>query len=803
MQQIFITFVFLGLVAGTGFGFADFESARSLKKRTQGSMEDATIEPVWAPDDSALYYQQQGSIVRIDTQTGTKESVLDAKQLNGRFDGKQPVIQRFKITEDGSITCLADVGGVIRVLRVEEGGIRPVAPEKDPFALLAHKSAKNLKSGKGSGASKIYFVNNSSEPGEIVWVSGTGEHKTYVTLEPGETYVQNTHAGHLFSCGEVAFRAEKKPGVAYLGSEPEKQTGSTTDPRQWKAEFKDYNLHVTNRKTGKTMQLTSDGSEGWKYRGPGHWSPDGKYVVVFREKKGTDRHIDIIESAPKGQLQPRTKSIRYLKPGDELDVATPCLFDLRTGTEITLDNSLFSNPWNITRLHWAPDRFFFLYNERGHQTLRLVAVQAATGKTATLIEETSPTFIDYSQKTFLHQLDETDEAIWMSERSGWNHLYLVNRKTGKTKPITAGEWVVREVEHVDPEKRQLWLRVFGVYKDQDSCYSHFARVNFDGSDFTILTEGNGEHEVAFSGNRKFLVDTWSRVDHPPAQELRRSADGQKVTDLGTADTSKLLAIHPHLPEPFVTKGRDGKTDIHGVIFRPSHFDSKKKYPVIESIYAGPHGFFVPKKFSAYHGPQQMAELGFIVVKIDGMGTNWRSRTFHDVCWKNLKDSGFPDRIAWLKAAAKKYPYMDLSRVGIYGGSAGGQSAMRAVLDYSDFYKAAAADCGCHDNRMDKIWWNEAWMGWPVDESYEKSSNLADAYKLGGKLLLTVGMMDTNVDPSSTMQVVEALIKAGKEFEFIPFPSRGHGAGGSNYGVQQRAEFFIRHLGTCDLPPGES
>jgi dipeptidyl aminopeptidase/acylaminoacyl peptidase len=252
-------------------------------------------------------------------------------------------------------------------------------------------------------------------------------------------------------------------------------------------------------------------------------------------------------------------------------------------------------------------------------------------------------------------------------------------------------------------------------------------------------------------------------------------------------------VHPHRPEPFVAKGRDGKTDIHGVIFRPSHFDPTQSYPILEAIYAGPHGFFVPKAFKEYHSEQRMAELGFIVVRIDGMGTNWRHKAFHDVCWKNLKDAGFPDRIAWMREAARRYPEMDLSRVGIYGGSAGGQNAMRALLDHGDFYKAAAADCGCHDNRMDKIWWNEAWMGWPVDESYAASSNVVDAHKLQGQLLLTVGMIDRNVDPASTLQVAEALIQADKDFEFIPFPSGGHGAGGSPYGMRKLEEFFIKHL----------
>jgi dipeptidyl aminopeptidase/acylaminoacyl peptidase len=243
----------------------------------------------------------------------------------------------------------------------------------------------------------------------------------------------------------------------------------------------------------------------------------------------------------------------------------------------------------------------------------------------------------------------------------------------------------------------------------------------------------------------------------------------------------------------VAKGRDGKTDVYGVIFRPTRFDPARKYPVIEEIYAGPQGAFVPKSFRAYHKAQSVAELGFIVVKIDGMGTSHRSKRFHDVCWKNLADSGFPDRILWIRAAAEQRPYMDLTRVGIYGGSAGGQSALRALLGHGDFYQVAVADCGCHDNRMDKIWWNELWMGWPVGPHYAEQSNVTQAHKLQGKLLLIVGGKDRNVDPASTMQVVDALIKADKDFDLLVIPGTGHGAAETPYGNRRRQDFFVRHL----------
>ncbi|MEZ6106971.1 MAG: prolyl oligopeptidase family serine peptidase [Pirellulaceae bacterium] len=309
----------------------------------------------------------------------------------------------------------------------------------------------------------------------------------------------------------------------------------------------------------------------------------------------------------------------------------------------------------------------------------------------------------------------------------------------------------------------------------------------------MLTQANGTHEVTFSPNGQWLIDRWSRVDSPPVHELRRVETGERVVELETADVSRLLATGWRMPERFVAAGRDGTTPIHGVIMRPTHFDPAQQWPVIEVIYAGPQGAFVPKAFSPFHYGQEMAELGFVIVRMDGMGTNWRSKAFHDVCWRNLGDSGFPDRIAWMRAAQRQYDYLNLDRVGIYGGSAGGQSALRALLAHGDFYKVAAADCGCHDNRMDKIWWNELWMGWPIGPHYEEQSNVTQAHRLEGDLLLSVGELDRNVDPASTLQVVDALIKADKDFELLFIPGGGHGAGESPYGQRRRREFFVEKI----------
>ncbi|MCP3859036.1 MAG: S9 family peptidase, partial [Phycisphaeraceae bacterium] len=280
-----------------------------------------------------------------------------------------------------------------------------------------------------------------------------------------------------------------------------------------------------------------------------------------------------------------------------------------------------------------------------------------------------------------------------------------------------------------------------------------------------------------------------RVTLPPVTVLRRAEDGGHVYQDDRVDDARLRKAGRRAPERFVSKGRDGKTDIHGVIYRPSNFDPKRRYPVVEAIYAGPHGSHVPRTFKPVRGPQALAELGFITVQIDGMGTSHRSKAFHDVCWKNLGDAGFPDRILWLRAAAKAHPEMDLERVGVYGGSAGGQNALRALLAHGDFYDVAVADCGCHDNRMDKIWWNELWMGWPIGPHYAKQSNVTQAHRLTGKLLLIVGELDRNVDPASTMQVVDALVRADKDFDLLVIPGAGHGAGGTPYGRRRTWDFL--------------
>jgi dipeptidyl aminopeptidase/acylaminoacyl peptidase len=585
---------------------------------------------------------------------------------------------------------------------------------------------------------------------------------------------------------------------------------------KWQAYVVNYNVAMRPKDAkdrSQQIMLSTDGSEGDYYaRSTIVWSPDSKRLVAYRILPGHHRVIHYIESSPANQLQPMYSSMVYPKAGDVLDLEQPVLFDVAAKREYPISNELFPNPFEISGAAWWKDSrgFTFQYNQRGHQVFRVIEVDAATGKARSLISEESKTFIDYRSltmnqydtgKIYRHDVADGKEILWMSERDGWAHLYLLDGKTGDIKnQITKGEWVVRAVNHVDDEKRQIWFEASGMRAGEDPYFVHAYRINFDGSGLTPLAEADGNHHLEYSEDGKFYVDTWSKIDLPPAMALFRVEDNKQLMELEKVDIQKLVAAGWHAPDVFTAKGRDGKTDIWGVIYKPANFDPRKKYPVIEDIYAGPQGSFVPKTFTTR--TERLTELGFVVVQMDGMGTNNRSKAFHDVAWHDLKDAGFPDRILWHKAAAAKFSWYDISHVGIFGTSAGGQSAMGALLFHPEFYKIAVSNSGCHDNRMDKIWWNEQWMGWPVGPQYSESSNVDNAYRLQGKLMLVVGEMDKNVDPASTYQVADRLIKANKSFDLFFVPGGGHGAGGE-YGQRKLEDFFVHNLLNQETPDWNS
>ena len=732
---------------------ADYDRANGLRELTRNKVYRDRVRPQWSSDGNRFWYKADTApdayeFVVVDAEAGTRSLAFDHAKL----------AELLSVGRDKAAVATALP---IEQLEFRDSGLEVVT-----------------KFGR-------WLVD--PETGEMSRV---------------ESEASNVERSEQPRANEPPRRRDGRSG----DSEP----GVKSPDGKWAAVVRDHRLHLrpvdggddqASKETDAdgTMPLSLEGGEANAYRESDvFWSPDSKKIVALRTRAGETHEVSFVESSPEDQLQPKLHSHDYLKPGDEIPQPVPHLFDVESRREIPLSADLFPNPWMFRPdIRWAEDSSccFYVYNQRGHQVLQVLSIDATTGEVKTIVDEHSDTFIDYAYKQFLHLSHKTNELIWMSERDGWSHLYLYDSATGEVKnQITKGEWVVRGVEYVDDEKRQIWFRASGIRAGQDPYYEHLCRVNVDGSDLTILTAGDGDHEVQFSPARRFVIDTYSRVDLPPVTELRSGEDGALICELERADWSRLLESGWQSPERFSAKGRDGETDIFGVIYRPSNFDVQKKYPVIEKIYAGPHGSFVPKKFSAFHSAQEIAELGFIVVQIDGMGTSNRSKAFHDVCWKNLGDSGFPDRILWIKAAAERYPFMDLSPgVGIYGGSAGGQSSTRALLAFGDFYTVAVSDCGCHDNRMDKIWWNELWMGWPIGPHYSEQSNVTHADKLKGKLLLTVGEVDRNVDPASTMQVVNALIKADRDFELIVFPGKGHGIGESPYGKRRRRDFFVRHL----------
>ena len=604
---------------------------------------------------------------------------------------------------------------------------------------------------------------------------------------------------------------------------------STVTPRprlspdgQWMAFIDNYNVAIRPVGGDKRISLSTDGSEGNYYDGASIvWSPDSTKVAAYRVRPGFRRLVHYVSSSPEDQLQPQHWAIQYAKPGDQLDLEQPVLFDVRSRSQITVDARLFPNAFDMSDLVWRKDSrgFTFEYNQRGHQAFRVIEVEAQSGAARAVIAEEPQTFFYYNRsaatlqagKRYRYDLADGQEVVWMSERDGWNHLYLIDGATGAVKSqITKGAWPVRHVVKVDEEKRQLWFSAGGMTAGKDPYFQHYYRINLDGTGLTPLTSVDANHTVEFSSDMTMFVDHYSRPDLASVLELRRlegegfsprqaaaEAAALQTWEVERGDTSALVKAGWRAPEVFVAKGRDGVTDIWGLVWKPTNFDPAKKYPVIEYIYAGPHGTHTPKSFSASSGMPAQAALGFIVVQMDGMGTANRSKAFHDVAWQNLKDAGFPDRILWHQALAAKNPWYDISRVGIYGGSAGGQNAMGALLFHPDFYKVAVSYAGCHDNRMDKIWWNEQWMGWPIGPQYAASSNVDHAAQLQGKLLLMVGELDTNVDPSSTLQVVSALLKANKNFDYLMLPGEEHNAGRggeyADYGERKRFDFFVRHL----------
>jgi dipeptidyl aminopeptidase/acylaminoacyl peptidase len=766
---------------------AAYDRAESLNRRTQGLVVDVLEAPNFLEDSTKLWYRKSvkggNEFILVDSVAKTKTPAFDHARL--------------------AASLSAAANGQYTALTLPFSG----------FTFVNGMQAIEFSIGSAAGRGR----------------AGGGGRQGGGRLGAGAPGAPPPWRCTLtdYTCARAPVPAPEQPGQGRAGGQgrggagrvggPQEEPVRNSPDNRWQALIQNYNIYVRpmpqspgqgqpegqapdQARTG--FILSTDGSEGNAYTlNSVRWSPDSKKLAAFRRRPGYERLVHYVESSPTDQVQPKHTTNFYRKPGDVVDFDHPVIFNVQTKQQMPGDLALFPNPYANTRLEWRADSraITFEYNQRGHQLYRVVEIDATTGRTRALIEETQKTFVEYSGKRYREDIADGKEIIWASERDGWNHLYLYDGATGRVKnQITKGPWVVRGVDRVDPESRQIWFTASGMHAGKDPYFIHYYRVNFDGTGLTALTDADGAHTVTFSPDRKYYVDSWERVDLPRVSVLKRTSDRQVVMELEHGDASALVAASWRMPEVFVSKARDGTTDIWGVIIRPTNFDPNRKYPVIENIYAGPQSSFVPKTFSPQAGMMSLAELGFIVVQIDGMGTSNRSKAFHDVAWQNLGDAGFPDRILWHKAVAAKYPYYDLTRVGIYGTSAGGQNSAGALLFHPEFYHVAYSNSGCHDNRMDKIWWNEQWMGWPIGPHYGAASNVDNASKLKGRLMLVMAELDTNVDPSSTMQVVNALIKANKTFELVVVPGANHGAGGP-FSTRKRNDWFVKNLLGLDPP----
>ena len=624
------------------------------------------------------------------------------------------------------------------------------------------------------------FVYRTTEPGGDAWYRVAGGVRTPIDREAFESATRTPRRGGA-AMPAYDGRARRPMRVASPDS-------------TLVAFVRDNNVWVSKADDSEPCQLSLDGTDGEPYVRI-QWSPDGARLSAMKREVVEERQIQLRESRPEDQVQPRYRYLDYAKPGDRLPQASLALFDVAARRQLPLDRPVPRDQYALSLGRWSPDSKFFTfeYNQRGHQLYEYNAVDAATGAVRTLARETSNTFIYYND-LWRYLFSDGTRALWISERDDWRHLYLIDTRTLQMRQITRGEWNVREIHKVDEQGGFILAYANGLAAaaGEDPYNKHLIRIDITTGRVTDLTPENANHAVSFNRSYTAFVDNYSRPDQPVVSVLRSAADGRVLLTLQQMDISALLKDGYTMPEVFCAKGRDGVTDIWGTIYRPFHFNPRKKYPVVEYIYAGPHDSHVEKNFAAAPPRfSRLLELGFIVVTIDGMGTDNRSKSFQDVAWRDLKDAGFPDRILWIQAAQSKYKYMDTSKMGIYGYSAGGQNAMAALLFHPEFYKVGVALCGCHDNRMDKIWWNEQWMGYPVGPWYGESSNVDNAWRLEGKLFLINGELDDNVDPASTLQVVSELIKHGKDFEQLYLPGYSHNLGAA--WINRRVfEFFWRH-----------
>lgn len=607
-------------------------------------------------------------------------------------------------------------------------------------------------------------------------------------------------------------------GAGMAGGVPE-----TLSPDGKKAVFiKDYNLWVRDLVTNEKKQLTKDGikdygyatdNAGWKSseRAIVRWSPDSKKVATFQQDQRMSSDMYLVTT---NVGAPVLKAWKYPLPGDkEIPTIRRVIIDVEAGTVVSLKipadphratmSDDIASSGTLDDIDWKADgsEMAFLSTSRDHKEEKFRIANATTGEVREVFEEVVKTQFESGRGAInWRYLPNSKEILWYSERDNWGHMYLYDATTGKLKnQITKGEWVVTRLLKVDEKNRQLVFMAVGR-EPGNPYFAHLYKIGFDGKNLVSLTPEEGNHQITFSPSENYFIDTYSQPNVPPVMTYR-SMTGKLITDLEKTDVSRLQATGWKAPTPVSVKANDGKTDIYGLVFTPTNMDPQKKYPVIDYIYPGPQGGSVGSwSFSASRGDHQaLAELGFIVVMIEGTSNPFRSKSFHDMSYGNMAENTLPDQITAIRQLAAKYP-IDTNKVGIWGHSGGGFATAAALLRYPDFFKVGIAESGNHDNRNYEDDWGERYNGLVENSNYEAQANQNYAKNLKGKLMLAHGMMDNNVPPSNTMLVVDALIKANKTFDLLLFPNSAHGFGAFGpYMMRRRWDYFVTHLLNA-IPP---
>ena len=643
-----------------------------------------------------------------------------------------------------------------------------------------------------------------------------------------------TYAGVSYSCQLAAADSCKRLTPAEKSAKPSAHQPplNLSPDKKLGAFIRDWNLWVRNIETGQETQLTTDGvkdygyatdNAGWKQSEAAIvlWSPDSKKIATFQQDQRKTGEMYLV---PVTNSHPTLKAWKYPLVGDKditmiervvIDVASRKMTRLKMPPDqhrSTLCDDVACHGTTWDDVEFSPDdaHLAFVSTSRDHKQEWLRVADTATGEVREVMGETTPKFYESGNgKVNWHYLPASNEILWFSERDNWGQLYLYDLATGKLKnQITHGDGNVTQVLRVDEKTRTIYFLGVGKEADRDPYFQHLYSVHFDGATQTLLTPENADHNIKLSPDGRYFVDSYSTVTQPQITVVRDS-EGKLAMEVAKQDISKLLAFGWVPPVPIKVKARDGQTDLYGFMFKPSRMDAAKKYPIVNSVYPGPQtGSCGSREFSAAHrDSQSFAELGFIVVCIDGMGTDMRSKSFHEAYWGNLGDNTNPDQVAGMKELASQYPFIDLDRAGIFGHSGGGNATAAAMLNYPDFFKAGIAESGNHDQRDYEDDWAEKWAGLPVvhpdgASNYDSQANQNIAQNLKGHLLLAHGTMDDNVPPNNTMILVDALIKANKDFDLLLIPNAAHGYGAaSQYMTRRRWDYFVRYL-AGNIPPNE-